>query len=339
MNPSRRSFLRAAVLALPAVLLPAALPAQQKWEPQKPIEIIVNAGAGGATDQLARTIQSIAVKHSLTKQNFIITIKSGAGGAEGMMEAKGAKGEPHKLFIGNTGLYALPMASNIPFNWRDLTPVALVALDEFCLWVHADQPWKTPRECLEAVKAAGPDKMKMGGTASKREDQILTALIDAKAGTKFTYIPYKSGAEAATQLVGKHIDANVNNPSENVAQWKAGQVRALCIFDSQRSEYKGKVTADQAWSDIPTAKELGLDVEYLMLRGMFLPGGVPKEATDWYVDFFRKVTATPEWKSYMEANALKSTFMAGREFTEFLEQDEKKHKEIMTAAKFLFGQN
>lgn len=339
MNPLRLSLPLAAAGVAVAVCFTGSLAAQQKWEPTKPIEIIVNAGAGGATDQLARTIQSVCAKHSLTKQPFIVTIKSGAGGAEGMMDVKNSKGDANKLFIGNTGLYALPLAAKLPFNWRDLTPVAVIAMDEFCLWVNSEAPYKTPKEYLDAVKAAGPNVMKMGGTAALREDQILTSMIDAKAGTKFAYIPYKSGAEAAVQLVGKHIESNVNNPSENVSQWKAGQVRPLCIFDKERSEYKGKVTATQAWSDIPTAKELGLDVDYLMLRGIFLPGGCTAEQTAYYVDLLKQIVSKPEWKEYMENNALKSVFLSGKEFNAFLEKDEAMHKEIMTTAGFTAAQN
>lgn len=319
-----------------AALLVSPVAAQSKWEPQKPIEIIVNAGAGGATDQLARTIQAVCLKHNLTKQPFFINIKPGAGGAEGMIEAKKASGDPHKLFIGNSGIYATPLATKLPFNWRDLTPVAIIALDEFCLWVHADTPYKTAKEYLDAVKKADPSKpMKMGGTAALREDQIITALIDEKAGTKFTYIPYKSGGEASVQLVGKHIDSNVNNPSESVSQWKAGQCRPLCIFSKERSEYKAKVAGDQAWSDIPTAKEAGYDIEYVMLRGMFLPGDVTADQTAYYVELFKQIVSKPEWKEYLEKSALKSAFISGKDFTDFLVKDEARHKEIMTKAGFV----
>jgi tripartite-type tricarboxylate transporter receptor subunit TctC len=80
------------------------------------------------------------------------------------------------------------------------------------------------------------------------------------------YLPYKSGGEAATQLVGNHTASNVNNPSENLEVWRARQVRALCVFDKERIAYKTKVTDTQSWNDIPTCKEEGLDMQYLMLR-------------------------------------------------------------------------
>src|SRR6185369_17247838 len=113
-------------------------------------------------------------------------------------------------------------------------------------------------------------------------------------------LPYKSGGEAATQLVGNHIQSNVNNPSENLEVWRAGQVKPLCLFSKERIEYKAKVTEKMAWSDIPTCKEEGVDVDYQMLRAMFLPGKVAPEVTAFYVDLFRKIVQTSEYKDYME---------------------------------------
>jgi tripartite-type tricarboxylate transporter receptor subunit TctC len=174
----------------------------------------------------------------------------------------------------------------------------------------------------------------MGGTGSKREDQIITVALEKAAGGKFSYIPYTSGGQAATQLVGKHIDSNVNNPSENIAQWRAGQVRALCVFSQQRMAFTEKVTTDQAWSDIPTCKESGIDVQYQMLRAFFLPPDTTKEQAAFYVDLLKKVTATPEWKSYLSKQALKETFLTGTDFTKFLEKDEAFHVKLMNEAGF-----
>ena len=76
-----------------------------------------------------------------------------------------------------------------------------------------------------------------------------------------------------------------------------------------------------------------------MLRGIFLPGGVTPDQTGYYVDLFKKVVATPEWKEYMSQNALKSVFLSGAEFEKFLADDEARHKDIMSAAGFTSGQN
>ena len=175
----------------------------------------------------------------------------------------------------------------------------------------------------------------MGGTGSKREDQVLTVFMEKKTGAKFAYLPYKSGGEAATQLVGNHTASNVNNPSENLEVWRAGQVRALCVFDKERIPYKAKVTDAQSWNDIPTCKDEGLDLQYLMLRAMFLPGKVSAEETAFYEDLFKKVTQTAEYKDYMEKQALKPMWLTGKDMLKFLEEDDALNKGLMTEAGFV----
>jgi tripartite-type tricarboxylate transporter receptor subunit TctC len=319
---------------LSAVLMLVGVPAFAAWEPTKPVEIVVAAGAGGASDQMARMIQAAIQKNNLMKQPMVVSLKGGASGAEALMYMKGSDGDPNKVLIAYSLIYMLPLSAKIPFNWRDLTPVSIVALDQFVLWTNAQAPYKTVKEFTDAAKGANPP-FKMGGTGSKREDHVLTVFMEKKTGAKFSYLPYKSGGEAATQLVGNHSAANVNNPSENLEVWRANQVRALCVFDKERISYKIKVTETQSWNDIPTCKDEGLDVQYLMLRAMFLPGKVTAEQTAFYIDLFKKVTQTPEYKDYMEKQALKPIFLTGPDMLKFLEEDDALNKSLMTEAGFV----
>jgi putative tricarboxylic transport membrane protein len=212
--------------------------------------------------------------------------------------------------------------------------VAMMALDEFILWVNADKPYQTVKDYIEAVKAAPPGQFKMGGTGSKQEDQIITVAIEKATGVKFTYIPFRGGGEVAVQLVGNHVDSTVNNPIEAVAQWKGSKLRPLCVFDGQPLPYTEKV-ADKTWAEIPTCKSQGLDTEYLMLRGIFMPAGVTKEQIDFYVDLMKKVRETPEWKKLMEEGAFNQTFMVGDEYAKWVENEEKRHQTLMKEAGFL----
>jgi putative tricarboxylic transport membrane protein len=316
-------------LGLAAGVVPAAA-----WEPTKAVEIVVAAGAGGASDQMARMLQAAIQKHGLVKQPIIVSLKGGASGAEGLMYMKAGQGDPHKFIIAYSLIHTLPLAAKIPFDWRELSPVSIVAFDQFGLWVNANSPYKTVKDFTDAAKAANPP-FKMGGTGSKREDHILSAFIEKRTGAKFNYLPYKSGGEAATQLVGGHTEANVNNPSENLEIWRAGQARALCVFDGERIGYKTKVTAELSWNDIPTCKEQGLDIEYTMLRGIFLPGKATPDQVAFYVDLFKKISETTEFKDYMEKQALKPSFLTGDEMVKFLEKDETLHKQLMTEAGFV----
>jgi tripartite-type tricarboxylate transporter receptor subunit TctC len=321
---------KAAIAAIPFV---AAAPAVAAWEPTKPVEIVVAAGAGGASDQMARMMQAAIQKNKLMKQPMVVSLKGGASGAEALMYMKSGSGDANRVLIAYSLIYMLPISAKIPFNWRELTPVALVALDQFVLWDNTTLPYKSVKEFISAAKSANP-QFKMGGTGSRREDQVLAVFIEKKTGAKFAYLPYKSGGEAATQLVGNHTQSNVNNPSENLEVWRAGQVRALCVFDKERIEYKSKVTEKQSWHDIPTCKEEGLDVQYLMLRAMFLPGKVTEDQKAFYVDLFRKVSQTADYKEYMEKQALKPAFLTGGALQKFLEEDDALNKSLMIEAGF-----
>jgi len=304
------------------------------WEPNKSVEIVVAAGAGGASDQMARMMQAAIQKNNLMKQPIVVSLKGGASGAEALMYMKAGDGDANRVLLAYSLIYMLPLSAKIPFNWRDLTPVAVTAFDQFVLWDNTTMPEKNVKEFVAAAKSASPP-FKMGGTGSKREDQILTVFMEKRTGAKFLYLPYKSGGEAATQLVGNHTQSNVNNPSENLEVWRAGQVRALCVFDKERISYTSKVTSTQSWHDIPTCKEEGLDVQYTMLRAFFLPGKVTPEQTAFYVDLLKKISQTAEYKEYMEKQALKPTFMSGNDMVKFLEEDDKLNAGLMHEAGFV----
>jgi len=305
------------------------------WEPSKPVEFVVPAGTGGGADQMARFIQGVVAKNNLMNQPIVVVNKSGGAGAEGFLDVKGDKGNPHKIIITLSNLFTTPLATGVPFNWRDLTPVSMMALDQFVLWVNADSPYKTPKDFFEALKS-GPDRsLKIGGTGSKQEDQIITAMMEKAAGKKVTYVPYKGGGEVAVQLVGNHVNATVNNPIEAESHWRAGKLRALCVFDAQKLPYTKKVTATQSWADLPTCSSAGLPAEYVMLRGVFMPPGVTPEQTKFYVDLMAKVRALPEWKDFMEKGAFNQTSLSGQAYFDWVAKTEQMHRVLMRDAGFL----
>jgi tripartite-type tricarboxylate transporter receptor subunit TctC len=334
-NSHSLGFNALAAAGLAALAMTATAPAASAWEPTRPIEFIIPAGTGGGADQMARMIQGIVQKHNLAPRPIVVINKAGGAGAEGFLDVKGSQGNPHKIIITLSNLFTTPLATGVPFNWRDLTPVAMLALDEFVLWVNAEAPYKSAKEYVDAAKKAGAGGYKMAGTGSKQEDEIITVAVEQQSGAKFAYVPFKGGGEVAKQLVGKHVNSTVNNPIEAVAQWRAGNLRPLCVFDGKRIALKDKVTSTMSWADIPTCKEQGLDIEYLMLRGIFMPAGVPQDADNYYVELFKTVRATPEWNQFMANGAFNTTFMTGKEYRDWVEKTEVTHKELMTKAGFL----
>ena len=319
------------VTALVAVFLGSVAPAMA-WEPTKPIEFVIPAGTGGGADQMARLIQGVAEKHKLSPRPIIVVNKSGGAGAEGFVHVKGKKGDAHTIIITLSNLFTTSLTTGT-FTWKELTPIARLALDRFILWVNAETPYKTAKEYLAAVKAkqckGEGGQCSMGGTGSKQEDQIITVQLEQALGAKFTYVPFKGGGEVCNNLVGKHVDSTVNNPVECVSNWKAGRVRPLAVFDPER-------IPEAEWKDIPTVKEaLGADLQYQMLRGIFGAPGMPAEAVTWYVGFLKKVFDTPEFQDYLHKGALKAAFATGDEYRKWLEAADTQHRELMTKGALL----
>jgi tripartite-type tricarboxylate transporter receptor subunit TctC len=218
--------------------------------------------------------------------------------------------------------------AKVAWKYNELTPVATMAADEFLLWTRPNAPWKTAAEYVAAAKAK-PGTLRMGGSQSKDVDQLLTRLFEKAAGIKLTYVPFKSGGEAAVQLAGGHIDSNTNNPAENVGQWKGGQGTPLCVFSPSRLAAGPKVTQTMGWSDIPTCKEQGIPLEeYKMPRAIYMPPGVPAEAVAFYAEMLRKVNQSPEWAEYIAKTSQTSKYLAGAELQKFIADDEARSRKV-----------
>jgi tripartite-type tricarboxylate transporter receptor subunit TctC len=325
----------AAVVAGGAALI-AAQAVAAEWKPTKPIEFVATAGPGGGTDNLARTIQSVITKHKLTDQPVVVVNKPGGSGAEGYIYGKASAGDPYKVIFGTSNAWSQPMTSKLAYKHTDLTPVAAMAQDEFLLWVKQDSPMKTAKDYIEEGKKR---EFKMGGAQSKDTDELLTRMIAKEAGIKITYIPFKSGAEAAVQLAGGHIDSNTNNPSESIGQWKGATQRPLCVFSPKRLPEGAKVTATEGWHDVPTCVEQGLNIpQFQQPRTVWLPGKVTPDQVAFYVDLMKKVQQAPEWKEYIERTSQTDTFLTGDEFQKFIDEDIERVRKVAAEEGWLVAQ-
>ena len=312
--------------------------ANAAWQPAKPIEFIATAGPGGGTDNFARAVQNIITRYKLVEQPIVVVNKAGGSGAEGYTYAKAMAGDPYKVVFGTSNAWNQPMVSKVAYNYTDLTPIAAMVQDEFLLWVKQDAPHQNVQDFMKAVAAKPPGDFRMGGAQSKDTDETLTRMIDKAAKVKFVYIPFKSGAEAAVQLAGGHIDAHVNNPSESIGQWKGSTQRPLCAFSPQRLPDGPKVTSTQNWHDIPTCAESGLAIsQFQQPRTVWLPGKVTADQTAFYVDLMKKVQATPEWKEYIERTSQTDTFLTGDAFSKFIKDDIERTRKVAADENWLIS--
>jgi len=298
--------------------------AEAKW-PTRPVEWTISAGAGGGADKYARFLIGLNVKGKYIDKAIIPVNKPGGAGAVAMQAVLGQKGNGYQMLITLNSFITTPLFQNLPFTFRDFTPIALLAVDNFPLWVPNESPFKTAGDFIAEAKKRS---IMVGGTGSKQEDEIVFRAVERLMGTKtFKYVPFKGGGSVAKALVGKHIEASVNQVSE-AGPFFPEFVRPLAVFQDERLDIDG-------YRDVPTAKEVGIDFSYNMMRAIFAPPGISKEAQDGLTELFRKISKDKEWLAFAAKTGLKATFITGDELMAFAEDYEKKHIVIMKAQGWL----
>jgi putative tricarboxylic transport membrane protein len=294
----------------------------EAWEPTKPVEFVIMAGQGGGADQYARLIAGLVEKHKLAPVPFVPVNKVGGAGAVAMEYVRGKSGDPHTIMITLASFLMTPINQGLPFNYKTFTPVALVALDNFFLWVNQESPWKSVKDVVEAAKQRS---LTVGGTGAKQEDELIFTFFEQQAGLKpFKYVPFKGGGTVAANLVGKQIEASVNNPSEGIPHYPA-KLRPLATFAAQRHDHP-------QFKDLPTMRELGYDVSYQMMRGIFGPPSMPAEARQYYIDLLRKVFDLMDFQQFLDKNALDANFKSGDDFGRWVAEQHEVHERVMRKA-------
>jgi tripartite-type tricarboxylate transporter receptor subunit TctC len=321
MRTSKQLLVGTALAA--GVSVAAALPgAAVAWEPQKPVEFIIMAGTGGGADQIARLLQALIEQKDLSPRPFIPINKPGGSGAEALRYLHDKAGDDHTVLVTLNSFYTTPIIQEgLGVDVLGFTPIGRMAMDTFLLWVNVDQEEIDSLEAFVDVAKSAGKEWKMGGTGSGQEDSILTAMLEAEFDLDMTYIPFEGGGTVAKNLVGNHVDSTVNNPAEQNEFWRAGNTKPLVQFTEERME---------TYPDVPTAKELGHDVEYYMQRSINGPPGMPKEAQDWYIQLFQALFESEEWQAYCQSEGLFcDEWMAGADLAAFHQTQYDRHKALI----------
>ena len=320
LAPLRRLGVATFLLVL-FVALCASTPstAHAQWQPRKPVEFVIMAGQGGGADRLARFIQSVIQKNKFASQPFIPVNKGGGSGAEALRYIKDKAGDPHVLLATLNSYFTTPLQTDLGVDIAEFTPIARLALDTFLLWVNTEAEPQDLQQFVQAVAKAG-NTWKMGGTGRNQEDELITNLLQNEFKIKFTYIPFQGGGEVAKNLVGKHVDSTVNNPSEAGGFYRAKKVRALAaLTESRLANYP----------DVPTMRELGHDLVYTMQRSVVGPPNMPADATAYFIEVFRKVSESKEWQEYTTRDELDRAFLAGAELQSYLLKEREAHRKLL----------
>ena len=310
-------------LAVSALALTVAAPAAYAdWQPRKPVEFIIMAGTGGGADQIARLLQGLIEKKDLSPRPFIPINKPGGSGAEALRYMQDKAGDNHTVMMTLNSFYTTPVIQpDLGVDVSEFTPIGLMAMDTFLLWVNTDRDDITDLDSyVDTVKAAGLT-WKVGGTGSGQEDSVLTAMMENAFDYEVTYIPFPGGGTVAKNLVGNQIDSTVNNPAEQMEFYRAGNSKPLVQFTGERMA---------AFPDVPTAKELGVDIEYYMQRSVNGPPGMDPEAVEWYTNLFQELFDSEEWQSFCVSDGLTcDAMMKGDELATFHDTQKVAHIELI----------
>ncbi len=317
---SERWSFRTAVIILLALFVSAVGTQAAEWKPTKPITFVVPYAPGGGSDVLGRSIVGVIDSGKLCPVTIMVENKPGGGATIGTTSVAHAKGDTHMLLTFISGQVASPMvAGKGAATFHDLTLICGLAIDEQLIVVKTDSPLKTVQDIVTTAKQRA---LTIGGTATGQEDQMCNRLFEKAANIKVRYVPFNSGGECITALLGGHVDMIWANPSEFVPQWEAKNVRPIVVAKEVRLANL---------PDVPTFKENGYNVTFKMFRGIAAPPGIPAETAAYYENMMKKMSELPGWKEkYIKNYMLTASWMGSKEFTQFVTQSEQLFKGILT---------
>jgi len=306
-----------------AVLAAAGAPdawAQVRY-PSRPVEVVVPFAPGGGTDNLMRMIVGIIDVNRWSPVPITVVNRPGGSGAVGYTYLANKRGDPHVIAGAAPTIITGKLEGRLPGNHRDVfTILMVVAIDELMLSVKSDSKFQSIEEFVRAAKDR-PGQLTVAGTGTNSEDHIFTYLFEKAAGIKVKYVPFNSGGECVTALMGGHVDAGVMNPNEIVAQVEAGKAKNLAVAARKRLKDA---------PDLPTFAEKGWEFYWEQMRGVVGPADMGAEAVRWWQDTLRKVVGTKKWQEqYIKRNLLTAADWVGEEANRYLDSLNAKYEKAL----------
>ena len=313
-----------AIVAVAACCSPMAdALAQQAWRPTKAVELIIPTAPGGANDQVARAMQKVMREEKLVPTPVEAINQPGGNQSIAVAYLQQHGGDPHYLLIANPTLIGSHIAGISPVNYSDLTPLALLMSEHTVFSVAADSPMKTLRDLFDRVKA-DPDSVAFGVVARGGPSHLALSAVAKAYGIeakKLKTVVFKTNAESLTAMVGGHIHAVASSVSAALGQMKSGRTRILGLVAAQR------MTGDLA--QVPTVRELGLDVTQASWRVVFAPKGITPQQIAFWEDTLGRMVADDEWKKILAANHWAGPFLRGKDLSAYLEASYKTTRAAM----------
>ncbi len=327
----RFSALRSAFIAAAIVIAPSTSAFAQSgvaaptvpvsnWKPDRPVEFVVQAAAGGGSDLFARTMAEIMTKEKLVEVPVNVVNKPGGSGAVAYAYMKTKRGDPHVIGTATSSYLTTPIQGHSPVSYKDFTNIAVLCVEDYVAVVRTQSPYKTLKDLVEAARKK-PNGIRIGGSSVGSSDNIIENRLEKAAGIQLNYIVFNSGGEANAALLGGSVDLAGPNPSEAAQLIQAGRLRPLAMFSPERL---------QNWPDVPTAREQGYDVTLEQHRGVILTGGVTEQQSLYWQNVMVKLFQSAGFKKYMSDNGLRPLLKIGEDSEKYIAEQNKYYTEILT---------
>jgi len=299
---------------------PAA--AQSSWQPSRNVELIVQAGPGGASDQFARLMQRALSERKFVDPPVLVVNRPGGGGALAFNYLNQHAGDGHYILVATSTMLTAHATGASPFNYTDFSPISLLSTEYTAVAVRADSPIKSGKDFLARV-ASAPQDVTIGLAVARGNANHISVALAAKAmgvdPKRLKIVVFKASQEAVTAVLGGHIDVLAAPVSGALQHVTTGKIRILAVNSAQR--LKG------VYATIPTWKDQGVDTSSGNWRGVLGPKGMSDAQATYWEAVFGRMVVTPDWKQYLEKNALEDFYLDHGKTARFLESE---YKELVT---------
>lgn len=262
MRHKNRPFLTWSVTLLTLLVLGVSPLAGADY-PARPIKLVVPWAPGGDTDAIMRIFAGY-MSDAIGQWVQVVNIKGGSG-TVGAREAKNAKADGYTLFSGHGSIITTYATGISDFTWDAYEPICLVTSTPSVVAAYPGTPYQTFKDVLNAAKKK-PNTIKFGATIGSTS-QFFPLMIEHVGGIKFRFVSYEGTAPRMRALVGGHIDLAETNVPGGKEYMDAKKLRLLAIATDERSK---------ELPEVPTLKEVGVNVTYSVNRGWFAPKGTPQ---------------------------------------------------------------
>lgn len=293
------------------------------WAPEKTITVMAPSNPGGGWDQTARFLQRAIIVEGLSKASVEVINRGGAGGTIGLTETVNRyDGDPYKLMIGGFTMTGASIMHGSPHSLLDTTLIARLTSEYQALAVPYDSSIQTLEDLTERFRA-NPTSITWGGGSAGSADQIFASLLAEEIGvpaTHVTYVAFTGGGEAAAALMGGQVDVGISGFAELAGLAEAKRIRLLAISAPNRS----------VSTDLPTFRELGVDIVFENWRGIVAPPGITEAEKAWYTRVITAAHKSATWQDVLARNNWQDSFLTGEAFEAFVQADILKTKGVLS---------